>query len=128
MPMKRNWTVIRVLLEQVEAEHLSDFIRSQEYARDALTADPDILLGHIEILIDAGILKNCSVNRSPAGGFDSWDLRAPFITMAGHDLLDALRDATVWNSIKERARKAGISLSWEFIKAAIPAVMRDLAG
>lgn len=124
--MKRDWYVVRVILEEVEAGTLQTFIRSKEYEKDAATADPSVILGHIEILIDAGILKNCHVNRGSNGEFESWDLRAPFISMAGHDLLDALRDDTVWRRIQDGARKAGVTISWEFIKTALPKVLSDI--
>jgi len=42
------------------------------------------------------------------------------------DLLDALRDQNVWDRIKGRAKKAGVSLSWEFIKASIPVVIGEI--
>nr|DAH82058.1 MAG TPA: hypothetical protein [Caudoviricetes sp.] len=32
----------------------------------------------------------------------------------------------MWSRIKEKAVRAGVSISWEFIKAAIPAVMKEL--
>lgn len=124
--MKRNWKVVRIILEQVEKETLADFIRTKQYLSDAETADADVLLGHVEIMIDAGILKNCRVTRGSSGHVESWDLRAPFITMYGHDLLDALRDETVWNRLTSRAKQVGVSLSWEFIKAAIPIVMTEI--
>lgn len=124
--MKRNWKVVRILLEQVESETLADFIRSKKYLEDAETADSDILLGHVEIMIEAGILKNCRVSRGSSGRIEQWDLRAPYISMYGHDLLDALRDEAVWKNLCSRAKKAGVSLSWEFIKAAIPIAMNEI--
>ena len=55
-----------------------------------------------------------------------FNLRGAFISMAGHDLLDALRDQTVWNAMLAKAKTIGVAMSWEFIKAALPVVMRDL--
>ena len=46
--------------------------------------------------------------------------------MQGYDLLDALRDQNVWDRIKGRAKKAGVTISWEFIKAALPKVLSDI--
>lgn len=46
--MKRNWKVVRIILEQVEKETLADFIRTKQYLSDAETADADVLLGHVE--------------------------------------------------------------------------------
>ena len=124
--MKRNWNVIRIILERVEDESLGSFIRTKEFMRDAETSDPNVLLGHVEILIEAGVLRNCRVTRGGDGKFESWDLRAPYISMQGHDLLDALRDEVVWKRITKKAATAGTILSWEFIKAAIPVVMAEI--
>lgn len=56
-----------------------------------------------------------------------------YITMHGHDLLDALRDdldalrdEPIWNRIVQKAEKGGVMISWEFIKAAIPIVMSEI--
>lgn len=124
--MKRNWNVIRIILEHVEDESLGSFIRTKEFMKDAETADPNILLGHVEILIEAGVLRNCRVSRGGDGKFESWDLRAPYISMQGHDLLDALRDEAIWKRIVRKATNAGTAISWEFIKAAIPIVMAEI--
>lgn len=124
--MKRDWNIIKAVLEHVEVGDTEAFYASQRYLTD-LGIDEDIFLGHVEILLDAGILKGGEVRRSAVGTFMSVDLRGAFITMYGHDLLDALRDKTVWNQIRAKAVKAGVSLSWEFIKAALPLVIQDLA-
>lgn len=50
----------------------------------------------------------------------------PYISMQGHDLLDALRDEVVWKRITKKTATAGTVLSWEFIWAAIPIVMVDI--
>lgn len=66
------------------------------------------------------------MQRNSDGSFNFWDLRGVYITMSGHDLLDALRDQKIWNAIKLKSKQIGISLSWEFIKASIPIVIQNL--
>ena len=123
--MKRDWKIIRAILEHIEAEDLSVCLAKYSYVKE-LSTNEEEFLGHIEILLDAGIIRNAEVRRSSSGTFSAFSVNGVFITMQGHDLLDALRDSTVWTRIKEKAVNAGVSLSWEFIKAAIPAVMKDL--
>ena len=126
--MIRNWEVIRLILEQIEGGTLYEFITSGKADKHHLLRGQDaILLGHVELLIDAGILKHCSVTRNSAGDFVDWDFRGVYITMQGHDLLDALRDENVWDEIKEKAKIAGVTISWEFIKAAIPLILTKYA-
>lgn len=124
--MKRDWSLIEVILVKVEGEHLLSWVTNEEYTKHSIKEDD--LLGHIEILLDAGILRNGVVKRNADGEISQCDLRGIYISMQGHDLLDAMRDKAVWERIKAKAKKAAISISWEFIKAAIPVVMREIVG
>lgn len=126
--MVRNWDIIRLILEKIEKGQIDEYVRSGEvYKEPLLQSDENAFLGHVEILLDAGIIKHCTVTRGGDGDFCQYDFRGVYITMQGHDLLDVLRDATVWNMIKAKAKAASVSLSWEFIKAAIPIVLNGCA-
>ncbi|WP_075258773.1 DUF2513 domain-containing protein [Herbaspirillum camelliae] len=48
--------------------------------------------------------------------------------MEGHDLLDTIRSATVWNAIKDTAQKKGIELSFEAIKALGAFALKQVLG
>lgn len=122
--MKRNWDTIRIILAQVEAGELLVYLEKDRYLDSGMSEDD--VLGHLEIMLDAGILQNGRITRGWAGKFSQYDVQDVFISMAGHDLLDALRDQNVWVRIRNKARQAAVSLSWEFIKAALPVVMREL--
>ena len=123
--MKRRWDVIRNILEHIEKEDLYDTLKDDLYSTEVSVTE-DEYVGHIEILNKAGIIKNCHVDRDINGKIILFSVNGAFITMQGHDLLDALRDKAVWNLIKQKATSAGVSLSWEFIKAAIPLVIKEL--
>ncbi|MCM1223723.1 MAG: DUF2513 domain-containing protein [Lachnospiraceae bacterium] len=122
--MKRDWNLIETILTKVEKGHLLSWVGNEEYKKHSVVEDD--LLGHIEILLDAGLLKNGIVKRGGDGEICQYDLRGIYISMQGHDILDALRDKPVWDRIKSKAQKAAVSISWEFIKAAIPVVMREI--
>ena len=122
--MKRYWDTSRIILEKVEAVELLVYLEKEKYL-DSGMSEEDVL-GHIEIMLDAGILQNGKITRGWAGKFSQYDVQGVVISMAGHDLLDALRDQNVWLRIRNKARQAAVSLSWEFIKAAMPVVMREL--
>lgn len=125
--MKRNWDVIENILSHIEAEDIADYVKKEMYIVDLDVCEKEYF-GHIEILAEAGLIKRCDIIRSESGKIKAYYFNGPFITMQGHDLLDAMRDKTVWNRIKSKSIKAGVTLSWEFIKAAIPAVMREIVG
>lgn len=122
--MKRDWHIIEVVLTHVEAGDIASYDTQKRYLRDGISEDD--FVGHLEILNDAGILRGCSIQRGANGQYSFCNVSHAFITMQGHDLLDAVRNDTVWGRIKAKAAQSGASLSWEFIKAAIPVVMQEL--
>ena len=123
--MKRDWKIVRAILEHIESEDLKEYAGQYSYVND-LNVNEDDFLGHIEILIDAGIIRNAEVRRTANGNISYCNLNGVFISMEGHDLLDALRDSTVWSRILEKSKRASVSISWEFIKAAIPVIMKEI--
>lgn len=122
--MKRDWNIIEAILTHVEAGDIASYNTQRGYQRDGITEND--FVGHLEILNDAGILRGCSVQRDVRGQFCFCDVSHAFLTMQGHDLLDAIRNQSVWSRIKAKAERTGAALSWEFIKAAIPVVMKEL--
>lgn len=123
--MKRNWEIVQDILEHIEAEDLKETIEKEKYL-EKFDITEDEYIGHIEIMEDAGIIRNCNVKRDVTGRIVMCFVPGAFITMQGHDLLDAMRDKSVWTQIKKKSIQTGISLSWEFIKAAIPVVIREI--
>lgn len=63
--MKRDWDVVREVLEAVESGDVAGYIRSEEFRTRFPTNPPADFLGHVEILIDAGIIKNACVKETP---------------------------------------------------------------
>lgn len=124
--MKRNWDVFKEILRHIEDASFSEWISSGAYKNDALTADKDVLLGHLELLLDAELVKHAEVLRDEQGQFARWDFRGIYITMQGHDLLDAMRNNTLWNRLKSHIARAGLSLTWESIKVALPMVISEV--
>lgn len=122
--MKRNWNTVEIILLHVEIGDICTFFSNEQYKLSGITQDD--FVGHVEILADAGILKNCTVKRDVRGNFAFCDMQRAFISMEGHDLLDAIRNKNVWERVKQKAAQAGTAISWEFIKAAIPVIMKEL--
>lgn len=123
--MKRQWNVIRNILEHIEAGDLNEVLQNDTYIGEIGVTSEDYA-GHIEILVDSGIIRNIAVRRDATGQIRVADVHKVFITMQGHDLLDAMRDKTLWNLIRNKAKQAGLSLSWEVIKACMPIAVREL--
>lgn len=123
--MKRRWEIIKDILEHIEAGDLFETLQDERHLKN-LDISEDDYVGHIEIMEDAGIIRNCKIDRNMNGEITRYSVLGVFITMQGHDLLDAMRDKSLWSQIKKKSFQTGISLSWEFIKAAIPVVINEM--
>lgn len=127
--MKRDWDIIREILIQIESDSLNEWIDncdSSPCVHDYPNGK-EIVLGHLELLIGAGMIQHAEVKRNNKGDFEYWDLRGAYLTMQGHDVLDALRDKSIWGQIKFIASKKKIAITWEFLKASIPVIYSALA-
>ena len=105
--MKRNWDVVQNILEHIEKGDLVSYCRKECYLLD-LGIDKGQYLEHLNLMLDAGIVRQ---------GVE--------MTMIGHDLLDAMRNKSFWTKLKAKAVSSGLTLSWEFIKVAIPVVIKE---
>lgn len=128
--MKRDWKLIRGILEALEGDNyiayhnaggMTDEEKAKIYKDDLSSLLPKkrmLVAQHLELLVDSGLVTQASCST-----FENSGLR---LTMKGYDMLDALRDDTVWNKVKDLAVKSGVTISWEFIKQAIPLIYKQL--
>lgn len=126
--MKRDWDLVRKQLTDVEEENdlfseLPDEPVWKGQGWDVYERELEEcqsiearILGHLELLIDAGYVEGVTVLRS-ADGRLSYGIHSPRLTMAGHDLLDTMRSKTIWDKIKASARERGVELTFDVIKA-----------
>lgn len=87
--MKRDWNIIKFLLEEVEKGWTLNLLA------DIDTVQVDDYLDHIQLLEDASLVKG--LIKDVDWGEEPLDAR---LTMEGHDLLEVLRDETVQRAIK----------------------------
>lgn len=118
--MKRDWSLLGKILEHIEADTLWAFVENAD------SSDREVILRHLELLQDAGYIKGF-IYRSNAEGALLFGKSAVRITMSGYDLKDIINDKNLFNQVKDRATGAGVKLSWEFIKAAVPLIMKKAA-
>src|SRR5262249_19603499 len=113
--MKRDMDLARTILEQVEEQ-------AQGHSRinlDIQGRSDDEIAYHIMLLNQAGFLD--AVDVSSTAGM-AWIPRQ--LTWGGHEFLDAIRNDTVWNKVKEEAKRHGGAGPFESIKR----VAREFAG
>lgn len=130
--MKRDWNLIRDLLEAIEQNKVKmhwESLKSDEDRRLALL--------HYDLLQESGLIVNYvldssdfddsgRVNYHPAYLPEAPNVPFMHLSMAGYDMLEALRDKNVWTSVRNKAANAGVALTWEFIKQAIPVIYKAM--
>lgn len=118
--MKRDWDFIRDLLIDIESE--TDTVK--KYAN---TPQQETYLQHVRMLEQGGFIKGLVAKKAVGG---QWNIMQndPYLTWEGNDLLNTLRDQTVWNKIKERATETGISLTTDSVKALGAWALKALIG
>lgn len=124
--MKREWDLIREIL--IEVEELSSeerkrksFSCNSQQKEDAAT----IKIEHIKLLRTSGFLSG-EAKTSISG---TWSLSNPELTWEGHELLEKMRSAPLWERIKEMATQKGLEMTFDVIKKfAEPALSSLLNG
>lgn len=79
---------------------------------------------HFELLDEAGLIHAQCVRALGAQTV----CFATRLTLAGHELLNAIRQQSAWNRIKARVRDAGLEMTIEAVKTAASALVRELLG
>ena len=137
--MKRDWDLIRKTLTDVEEGNyvLADIPsepkwenQSESEYEAAYIEYRDIeekIFGHLELLIESGYIDGIIISRG-LDGHISYALPRPRLTMPGHDLLDTMRSATLWESIKQTAKTKGLELTFDSVKALGLAAIKHLVG
>ena len=127
--MKRDWDLLRQMLINVEEDRaLFDGLDDDELLPPGKQQrNADILLGHLDLLTTNGYIGDARAIRT-MNGFAGFSAGKPYLTMEGHDLLDTIRSATVWENIKTTAKKKGVELSFDAIKVLGVAALKHLLG
>lgn len=130
--MRRDWDIIRGVLLALEEERLVDYtdngcfndpdcakaIATGKEASEVFGEYRRLVMYNTQLLLDEGFISSSTLD--PDGINDGYRL-----TMKGHDLLDTLRDRSLWKTIKTKAASSGRALSWEFIKAILPILLKS---
>ncbi|MTW13424.1 DUF2513 domain-containing protein [Pseudoduganella eburnea] len=138
--MKRDWDLLRKQLTDIEEgrDVFADVPKRLNRPNDMSWAEFDIkvaeqqnaearIFGHLELLIQKRYIDGLSVVRGADNRF-SYAVHGPRLTMDGHDLLDTMRSATIWESIKTTAKKKGVELTFEAIKVLAGAALKHALG
>lgn len=105
--MKLDLDLIKEILESIEQD--SDGITSVQIAIDERSAqDEKRKAYHYRLLIECGIIDGKIRNVGSFDGQAEW-IGYKGLTMMGHQVLDGMRNDTLWNKIKDGVLQAGVS-------------------
>ena len=109
------------MLLRIEDTDVSEKLTYRSFSD--LCDDDEMILLHIELLMDAGFILAVdeSVSNEP-------DYTIARITFAGYDYLDAVRDNGIWSEIKQRLENVGESVSLDIVKALGAAIIKQNLG
>lgn len=124
--MKRDWNLLRAIMESIEQDNFSEFLERRGYSMDTTNftymeseeysekhqKELEQIIGHIELLLDANLIRGIEIQKyqlvDEISGFFTF---RPRLTMEGFDLLDAMRNKELWTKLKNTLKKAGLDLS-----------------
>ncbi|MDP9902363.1 DUF2513 domain-containing protein [Variovorax ginsengisoli] len=141
--MKRDWDLLREQLLAIEEDKDFKTVILGEIADEPrwLDGQPEVdyiqimtkyqkaesrIFGHLEMLVDNGYVEGLFLSRSAGGSSFSYGLADPRLTMAGHDLLDTMRSAPLWEKIKTTAKTKGVELTFDTIKGLAGFALKSL--
>ena len=110
--MKRDWELCRTILRLTE-ELSEDKNNVDTFGSSELEGYMRTLIGyHVYLLQDARLLEAMDARDRD----NRWDLYPMYLTMAGHDFLEATRNDSTWNKTLELIKSKGGSVTLEILK------------
>ena len=109
--MKRDWEIIRQILVRLEeSETANSFVNMKSFPDfDSQTVGYNMRLLDEEKCIEAVVTDSFSGDGKIAAAF------AKRLTHRGHDLLDTIRNDSVWKKIKDTFASKGLDMSVDLV-------------
>lgn len=107
--MKRDWDIIRDILLKLEDLEPSVVLEPKDFPSDKISE----YAYNANLLLEAGLVHGGTDGTLMADLNHFWLSR---LTWDGHELLDAIRDDSIWNRTKNRFASEGISMTFDLVK------------
>lgn len=109
--MQRNWEIIREILLRLEAsDKPNPYINANSF--DGL--EEQEVAYNMRLLSEGGYIEAKIQNLHDGSGKIGVAL-ATKITNSGHNLLDTIRNDTVWSKIKDKFSTSGIDMTFDLV-------------
>lgn len=109
--MKRDWEIIRAILIRLEESTTPNSIVKM---KDFEGFEDQIVAYNMRILRDAGCI-DANIHETSTGDNKISTAIARKLTPKGHDLLDAIRNESVWGKIKEKFQSKGLDMTVDLV-------------
>jgi hypothetical protein len=109
--VKRDWTIIRAVLLQLEAAPTANTaLRSTE-----LKEFPEQEVAYNMRLLNAAGYIKATISESATGDGAIHVALARSMTDKGHELLDTIRNDTVWEKVQDKFRTSGVEMTFDLV-------------
>lgn len=120
--MVRNWVIIRAILLRLEAAATPNTTLN---AKDFPEFSEQEVAYNMRLLNDAGYIK-ANILESTSGDGHIAAALARSLTNSGHELLDTIRNDTVWRKIQETFKTKGIEMTFDLVISAGKKIMENI--
>lgn len=110
--MKRDWHIIRSILLRLEEDSRANAVVNAN-SFGPLHAEQDVAY-NMRLLKEMGLIA-ADIRESRSGDGAIGIALARSMTHKGHDLLDSIRNDTIWQRVQDTFKKKGVDMSVELV-------------
>lgn len=120
--MVKNWAIIREILRQLEAAKTANTTLN---AKDFPAFPEQEVAYNMRLLDEAGYIK-ANILESKSGDGHIAAALAGNLTNSGHELLDTIRNDTVWGKLQDTFKTKGIEMTFDLVIMAGKKIMENI--
>ena len=120
--VKRNWEVIRAILLRLESAETPNIALN---SKDIAEFPEQEVAYNMRLLSESGYIQ-ANILESKSGSGQIAVALARRLTNSGHELLDTIRNETVWGAVKDKFSKSGLEMTFDLVIAVGKKVMETM--
>lgn len=120
--MVKNWTIIREILVRLEAASTPNTVVN---AKDLTPFSEQEVAYNMRLLSEGGYI-NANILESHSGDGHISVALARNLTNAGHELLDTVRNDTVWGKVQDTFKSKGVEMTFDLVITVGKKIMETL--
>ena len=120
--MKRNWEIIRAILLELESSTTANSVLN---ATSLPPYEEQAVAYNIRLLHQAGYIV-ANIRDSSTGDGKIGIALARSLTNSGHELLDTIRNDTVWSKVQDKFKASGLEMTFDLVILAGKKIMEAM--